>query len=307
MTDPYFKGDFFFPGSSIELDYSGGQKQERAYRGFLNRWNEFCLNHTQFTSWKSNWDPEEVTIQFEQLRLLRREIYFTNPQKYERQFHRLISSPNFLQASEIFQSNRYRCSKCISFSYNLATPLYNASIVRVNECSFLAFDSPQKHYLDAFYHLLAFYPVTHLVRLTPAVENKKERCFPYWEASCEALESLRGPIFYFAIDDWKDRSGIESRDLLLLIKSVMNTPCLESPMIAVHCYGGVGRTGTFIAAYGLIEEIDKQLATGAQPNEIKLSIEKTVWQLSLQRPHMVSTSLQYLALHQLVKIYLESL
>lgn len=41
-----------------------------------------------------------------------------------------------------------------------------------------------------------------------------------------------------------------------------------SDIVAVHCNAGVGRTWTFIAAFLLIDDINKQLAAGVSKNKV---------------------------------------
>ena len=78
-------------------------------------------------------------------------------------------------------------------------------------------------------------------------------------------------------------------------------------MVGVHCRAGVGRTGLFLAAYALIRDIDQQIANGARVDDVRVSVDKVVWELSLQRTFMVTHFSQYTALYQLVNSYTEAL
>ena len=111
---------------------------------------------------------------------------------------------------------------------------------------------------------------------------------------------------YYFTDSWENHDGIEPDELAGLVKAVMNeeTP---SQMIAVHCRAGVGRTGTFLAAYAIISDIDRQIASGVEPAHLSVSIDKIMWELSLQRPFMVSHYSQYLSLYRLADWYVNSL
>ena len=46
--------------------------------------------------------------------------------------------------------------------------------------------------------------------------------------------------------------------------------------LAVHCGGGVGHSGTFIAAFYLINEIDKQIKSGMSADRVQISVESLV-------------------------------
>src|SRR3990167_7558931 len=108
MRNNYFKGPLILPDSTLKDDFSARAREDEAQRGFLKRWEEFCRKFTQFTPWKSDWDPKAVATQFEKLRLLRREVYFTNPEMYEKEFEGLVESPPYGRTLEILQPNRYR-------------------------------------------------------------------------------------------------------------------------------------------------------------------------------------------------------
>lgn len=82
---------------------------------------------------------------------------------------------------------------------------------------------------------------------------------------------------------------------------------IKDDLLAVHCSAGVGRTGTFIAAFLLLDEIDRQLKSGVKKDKLKLSIEETVYKLSLQRAYLVGETSHYVNLHHLVSLYLEQL
>ena len=75
-------------------------------------------------------------------------------------------------------------------------------------------------------------------------------------------------------------------------------------VIAVHCHAGIGRTGTFLEAYRLIQEIDEQTARGVSPDHIQVSVDKAIWEVSLQRICGIGSLDQYISLYRLVEAYL---
>jgi protein tyrosine phosphatase len=201
-----------------------------------------------------------------------------------------------------------------AFAYNHASPSYNASIITLDGKQFLAMEAPTKDNLNRFCQLFSQYHVTDLVRLTPAISANKENSFPYWEGHINihpatgrsTIELGGGEINYYATDCWENHEGLEPNRLIALVKAVMENGGPNS-VIAVHCRAGVGRTGTFLAAYELIQKIDEQIAHGVAVDNIQISIDKIVWELSLQRPFMITHFSQYVALYQLVSSYTESL
>ena len=187
---------------------------------------------------------------------------------------------------------------------------------------FLALEGPKPEHVSQFFNLLLNHRVTQVVRLTPAMEGNESKCAPYWENKT-ALENGKSYLLvpqstqgsglpyripYFYVDIWLDHApGLP--DLLLdltcaLRDSVSNT---QDPLIAVHCSSGVSRTGSLIAAYLLVQDIDRQVKQGIHPRKVRISIEKIVAQLSLQRPHAVGQPKQYETLYRMVDLYVDRL
>jgi protein tyrosine phosphatase len=74
-------------------------------------------------------------------------------------------------------------------------------------------------------------------------------------------------------------------------------------LIAVYCHSGVSCTGTFLAAFFLLNEIDQQLKNAKTAKDLKISVEETVSRLSLFRPHAVGKPKQYVTLDRLIDLY----
>jgi protein tyrosine phosphatase len=173
------------------------------------------------------------------------------------------------------------------------------------------------------FNLLHNYNATHLVRLTPAKEGGHEKCYPYWDRRDELtlstqehylnipLESEENnpepyKLRYVAIDTWKDHQSGDPDALLGLILQARKGHD-SSSLMAVHCHSGVARTGTFISGFLLLDEIDRHFAEKKTLENLNISIEKTVMQLSLQRFYMVGKPEQYLTLYRLVDLYVNKL
>jgi protein tyrosine phosphatase len=193
-----------------------------------------------------------------------------------------------------------------------ASPTYNCSMITLDGKQFLAMAAPSRENLPAFYQVLRQYNVTDLVRLTPAIYKNKEESFPYWvghvnihpKSGRPTIELDGREMNYFFTDCWNNHEGYEPARLIAAVKAVMANDG-PNQMIAVHCHAGIGRSGTFIAAYALIRDIDEQLAQGVSPDQIRVSVNKVVWQLVLGRPCMVAGLPQYMSLYNVVEEYID--
>lgn len=299
------------------LPLEGTEKTQRileAERGFQMRWEVFESENAPFDLWQREWTEEGVKKGFESLTQARFALYFVDPPKG----YRWKEVPT---STELYQSGsvaNMRVPSLVTFAYNLASPRFNATIVSIQGLRFLAMEAPTERNVSDFFQVLDDYGVTDLVRLTPIYEEKRQRdcCFPYWEGR-EDIHPITGrstlhitedrEIHYFPIDSWVNHKGEDPKRLLALVNAVRNASNPEDKMIAVHCHMGVGRTGTFIAAYALIHAIDNQLIRGRAPQNIEISVEKVVWELSLQRPFLVTHHAQYKTLYELVSLYLQKM
>lgn len=275
------------------------------------------LQGRQFHNWKPNRQSQEITEEFKHLDEWRYHTWYSEASNTV-----LISRPDFMIAQDLLEKGYYKRPHLIAFQYNQADSNYNSSIIVLNGQRFLAMEAPTNQKLTSnFFKLLQNFQVTQLVRLTQASENGIHKSIPYWlnriKKEVKTGEFFLNapfagshntfPIRYYATDRWQDNRGIDSKTLLDLIQDVRKQYDPNKGLMACHCSAGVGRTGTFLAGFILLQEIDRQIAAGVSPDALDISIEKVVLQLSLQRFHMVSRPAQYVSLYRLVDLYIAGL
>lgn len=279
--------------------------------------SKLYLQGRQFHSWKPNRPIEEIQEEYTKIGEWRHQTWYSEETK-----DCLISRTDFMVAQDLLEKGYYKRPHLLAFQYNQTDGTYNSSSIVLNGYRFLAMEAPQNEKLTSnFFNLLQNHQVTQLVRLTSSSEKGILKSMPYWNQRLKKdpktgeitlLAPFAGrfksyPIRYYAIDSWPDNSGVDPKLLIKLVQEVRKNFDLQHGLLACHCSGGVGRTGTFLAAFLLMEEIDKQIAQGINPQNIDISIEKIVMQLSLQRSYMVSRPAQYITLYRLVDLYVKEL
>lgn len=290
------------------------QKFSAAEQGFASRWRTFAKNR-KFKPFPQQFDDQQILDEFEHLFATRSAVYYENPGQQP-----LFSRQEFERSQELLAGGYYKAPHLIAFAYNASHPSYNSSNVTLNGYRFLALEGPQKPaHVSNFKRLLVNYDVKKVVRLTGDIEGGKFKSENYWHGNVEqtadgkTIFKLTLPeeehtqpysLNYYTIDHWADNTGGDHETLLNLVQKVRKD-YQPGEIIAVHCSAGVGRTGTFIAAFLLLDEIDKQLKNGKSVDNLKFSIEETVYKLSLQRAYLVGETTQYLTLHKLVQEYLK--
>lgn len=276
------------------------------------------LKGRNYKPWRANKPESEITQEFNELNDWRFHAWYVDPQAKT-----LTARSDFMIAQDLLEKGYFRQPNTIAFEYNRTDGSYNSSTIVINGYRFLALEAPTDKTLKNFYTLLQNYHVTHLVRLTVANENNVEKSYAYWkERSRIKLNSktqeqmLNIPqtnnpapyqIRYYATDKWRDNTVFSPKDLLNLIQQARKNYNPSENILACHCSNGVGRTGTFLAGFLLLAEVDKQIASKVAKNKVNISIEKIVMQLSLQRPYMISKPAQYIILYRLVDLYLQNL
>lgn len=205
----------------------------------------------------------------------------------------LWQNQDFELATHLIQNDLVRAPGCCAFAYNNTASYYNASTIYIANKTFIASEGPRSKDIPAFFRLMFEEQVQTLVRLTDSYEGDVKKCHPYWLGHAMGSYIEIFPTYKikaFDLAHWKDNQGIDPKDLIYLIEEVKK----EQGLSLVHCSAGVGRTGTFLAAFAIIDAID---------HEEIFSIEEIVYRLSLQRIHSVGKSSQYITLHRLAEQY----
>lgn len=290
-------------------------KFEAVQKGFEERSNLF-LKGKHFQNWSNNKNQKEISEEFKRIEEWRNHSWYA-----ENTGELLVSRADFMVAQDLLEKGLYSRPNLIAFQYNQTDGSYNSSTIVLNGQRFLALEAPTEKNVNQFYKLLQNLQVTQLVRLTPATSNGESQSLAYWQGRIKKdtkagntiinvpLAGIKKtfPVRYYSTEAWQDNAGIDPQTLLKLIQNVRKDVDTDSGLLACHCGSGVGRTGTFIAGFLLIQEIDRQIAAGTKLEALDISIEKIVMQLSLQRFYMVAKPEQYLTLYRLVDTYVQSL
>ena len=266
------------------------------------------FNNYPFTYWNDKTE-EEIKEEFLQLSATRGQIWFDVQREEIERSWREDFKPNFT----LIQENLVRNPNCVAFEYNSVGSYYNGSLIKCCGLNFLALEGPSERTLSRFFFALLDTNAPLLVCLTGEKEKNREKCTPYWLGRHLENDLLAIPrhedrpktIGYLFTEEWNDHSGGNPELILNLVLKARSIYDPSKGPLAVHCSGGVGRTGTFIAAYCLLNEIDKQLACGVPLEQLIISVEEIVAHLSLQRYHMVARASQYFSLYQVIHLYLE--
>lgn len=273
------------------------------------------LKGRPFQRWEMNKPRKNILIEFDQLNEWRFRAWYVDPTAKT-----LIARMDFMVAQELLEKGLYKKPALLAFDYNQTDGNYNASTVLLNGFKFLALESPTARTVKHFLLLLQNHRVAQLVRLAGTPENESTPETPYWmnrlklnPRDNETFLNIPQPynpssytLRYYATDTWPENQGIAASELLKLISKVRKNAD-PNELIACHSTYGNGRTGTFIAGFLLLNEVDRQINLGTSKNALDISIEKVVMQLSLQRPYLVRKADQYITLYRLLDLYVKNL
>ncbi|XP_040119703.1 receptor-type tyrosine-protein phosphatase V-like [Oryx dammah] len=186
---------------------------------------------------------------------------------------------------------------------------------------FIATQGPLKKTLADFWRLVWEQRVRVIAMLTVGMENGRVLCEHYWPASSSPV--THGPVTVCLLAEqrqdewttrefqlhhaaqqrprrvkqlqftaWPDHSVPEAPSSLLafveLVREQARAAAGAGPLL-VHCSAGVGRSGTFVALWRLLRQLEEEQV---------VDVFHTVHALRLHRPFMIQTPSQYLFLHR---------
>ena len=187
---------------------------------------------------------------------------------------------------------------------------------------------PKDNTVGDFWSIVWVHHVDIIVMLTSLEEGGKVKCARYWPESGheifdqwevnilgeQTLQSftvrklkltrLEEPeeeriVTQYHVTDWGDYSVPDTTTSLInTVTSVRDVNKVSSPIL-VHCSAGVGRTGTFIAVYRIIQSLLSTILVHTLP-----SPWDTVLDMRKARPKMVQKREQYLFIFKCIQDFL---
>lgn len=299
--------NYIFPALPLEIR----QKHKKEVQaGVEKRWKKVVRKKSTFAPYTKK-SKEEILEEAQHLHLFRQNLWYKNPHESPH-----ICQMDYMVAQDLLEKGYYRLIKNIAFEYNCTDSTYNASTILLEGYHFIAMQEPNEMILNLFFKFLINQQVSLLVRVKPDNEFLEANSVRYWEGRLlkkpegfflnimhTEIEKHPQPTYipYCYTDEWIDNKDVDLKELYRLVQEARKIYAVSDKQrpIACHCASGVGRTGTFIAAFILAELIDK---FGGKKIP---SIEKIVLKLSIQRPNMVGTAEQYLLLYRFVDYYLD--
>lgn len=175
----------------------------------------------------------------------------------------------------------------------------------------IACQGPLEKEIDEFWKMVWHADVRTIVMLTNTVEDGKRKCSDYWKIYKDRVketvfengeekivkrtititrEGETRTVVQYHLQNWPDFNTVAPETLEKLIELVAQ----EKGIVLGHCSAGVGRTGTFFAAYEAFTKQTDQLQ----------KIAKELRHSETGRVGMIQTVLQYrLALQVAKKFY----
>ncbi|MCB1111202.1 MAG: dual specificity protein phosphatase family protein [Chlamydiales bacterium] len=204
------------------------------------------------------------------------------------------------ETKHFFNQSQYFC-----YHFNacrLDNEIVNASRIQLDHYRYIATGAPSQLKFGAqssgeqYLKLLK----QHNVKLVVALDQREK----YWEE-----DNQEGPVvereLYFEnhritqlVCDWPDGGPPKKKALDLLLSKMEQYAKTESP-IAVHCFAGLGRTGTLIATF----EAYNTIKSGCEV----VNPFRSVVLMRLQRMSMVQTPEQYASIVKAAKRHFKAL
>ncbi len=103
-------------------------------------------------------------------------------------------------------------------------------------------------------------------------------------------------VQHFHYDGWVDRSPMPSMDLFRrLMKEIKTLSFSPADPIAVNCRGGVGRTGVFLVAHYLLDQIIQNLRElkGAAVGEITVNLAEVIYMFRKERRSVLGGYMEF--------------
>ncbi|KAG7177306.1 Receptor-type tyrosine-protein phosphatase H-like, partial [Homarus americanus] len=151
---------------------------------------------------------------------------------------------------------------------------------------FIASQGPKQSTMVDFWRMVLEQRVYTIVMLTNVMEKGREKCAHYWPRPSESfinvgsyivhnhreerrelysiryLEVVAGDqkrvVKQYHFTSWPDFGALERvTDLLDFMADIRSTMLANGDHLLVHCSAGVGRTGTFIGLWNLMDESDR--------------------------------------------------
>eukprot|EP00092_Neocalanus_flemingeri_P028210 GFUD01030634.1.p1 GENE.GFUD01030634.1~~GFUD01030634.1.p1 ORF type:complete len:437 (-),score=90.14 GFUD01030634.1:394-1647(-) len=194
---------------------------------------------------------------------------------------------------------------------------------------FIACQAPKPDTFAIFWQLVFEQKVQVIVMITDLVEGNKVKAHKYWPDTDNRVLNLEGgmkvkylshsyPGTYYhrkliitsqhgvthEVDQlqctaWKDMAAPDDTKILLdLAYAIPALQDKQTPLL-VHCSAGVGRTGTFVGFYKLIEDIKNSRVK-------EFSVFETVLEMRKCRKQMVQKDVQYIYLHKCLRDFVSA-
>nr|XP_045618771.1 receptor-type tyrosine-protein phosphatase F-like isoform X2 [Procambarus clarkii] len=194
---------------------------------------------------------------------------------------------------------------------------------------FIAAQGPMPSTTADFWRMVWEQRVYVIVMLTNLLEKGRDKCAQYWPRVNEpfitagkftirnhneesrvnhairllevSLGNQKRLVKQYHFTGWPDFGAPDNVNYLLdFMAEVRRTMPTNGEHLLVHCSAGVGRTGTFITLWNLMDGVDSNRIGDV------INIKQMVLDMRQYRPHMVQALDQYLYLFKCIATYIET-